>query len=332
MGTIFQTVEQPQGLQEADDITINTNFNGDAQNITQNTFAYENNGLSFNNIGSMFGNFFDFNTQGNNFRWSSLVDMFGQVGGYNAPRGDVLGLDKPIADVQRDSTGTLGVTATDGSKLDVEVGTAVDENITVDLGAGPQNVKVGNSETDNKYSYDASTTAYVGPATQIDTIQVGASQTADVAIDLNRSTNIDNVDSSQTAANVAVTGANFINNQIAASAGRNVLYGGLGSNDTFWGNVAATSFMELMFGIGSGSDVAYNTKETDLLNLRGTDLSQIGYAGQINEEFFGIQLTTGETLLVDGNKDRQILVQNQGTTMLATYEHNSRSFSMTPVG
>ena len=93
MGTIFQTVEQPQGLQEADDITINTNFNGDAQNITQNTFAYENNGLSFNNIGSMFGNFFDFNTQGNNFRWSSLVDMFGQVGGYNAPRGDVLGLD-----------------------------------------------------------------------------------------------------------------------------------------------------------------------------------------------------------------------------------------------
>lgn len=323
-----QIFADAKSLVESDDITINTNFNGDATNVNQYTYAYENNGL--NSIGNMFGNVFNFATQGNSFRWSSLADMFARVVGYNYDRGDVLGLDKPVTGVTRIGD-KLNLNSADGSTLEVQTSDDVDENIAVDLGDGKvTNVKVGDSNNSNTFTFDATTSTVIGSDTQSDTLRVGVEQTTDVVVDLNsQAQNVENFDASQTAANVTAIGANFVNNIFAASAGYSQFWGGFGSNDIFVGNGAIGSAMEIFFDRNSGTDTVINSSSDDEVNLLDTTLNEITFAGQTSAGFV-LQYSNGASLTLDGDGDRTFKLQQEG--LVAHYEAASRSFSMTAAG
>ena len=331
---IIANVEPQSDLVESDDITINTNFNGDTGNVNQYTYAYENNGVNTNTIGNMFGNLignvFDFATQGNAFRWSSLSDMFARVLDYNYARGDVLGLDKPVTGVSR-SGDKLNLSSADGSTLEVETEDDVDENIAVDLGDGKvTNVKVGESNSANTFTYEAATNTVIGSETQSDTLQVGVEQSTDVVVDFNAQTqNVENFDASESAANVTAIGTNFANNVFSASAGNSKFWGGFGGNDIFVGNSSASSAMEIFFERNSGADTVVNSGANDVVNLLDTTLSEISFAGQTSAGFV-LRYANGASLTLDGDGDRTFKLQQEG--LVAHYEAASRSFTMTSAG
>lgn len=288
------------------------------ENFQSTVYAYENSGTTTtvngdgNIVGSTTGDISGWNvgntlnldvSGGGRQSWSQLSNEgYQRLAEYRFGR-DILALDKPLAAVTRNGS-EIDFTATDGTKLAVETTDSSDTNFMVDLGKVAA-VKIGQTYEGNVFTYQADTALFVG-GVQFDAISVNG----DAALDLNVQTeNVEGVDASQSQGNVVARGSDLVDNVFASGLGYNTFFGGYYSNDTYISNMFG-GITEVVWGAGGGSDQMVQSKETDRLNIANVTLAEIAFAGQFGDNF-AIALTTGETFVMDGNKDRNVSVAGQ---------------------
>ena len=176
-----------------------------------------------------------------------------------------------IASMTR-STGLLTLSMSDEGSLKVNVGTDVDTAIKYETEFGTSNhikVKVGNTSSDNNFTYDKNVQCYFGGAKN-NTLNV--TQGAEIWLDDGNYSNITELNAStSTGANILAGDTN--SNTIISGGGNSSLWGGAGdADDLLKGGSGKNTFW---YGQGEGNDTIQNAKSTDAINFYNIQLADI---------------------------------------------------------
>ena len=196
----------------------------------------------------------------------------------------------------------------DNGKLTVVTsGGDVDDAIQYSTdGAKTSAIKIGNTASDNTFSYVEKIFRYYGSKNHKDTIEITGDKNIDVRLSKKTFSNLDVIDASDSTGKNNLYG-NGAENTIKAGTGTNTLWGGSGTaNDTLIGNDGTDKFY---YGKNQGNDVIKNSGDGDyirLYNIRENDISStetIGKSGvklNIGAGSLTVNETEGVTFILKG--------------------------------
>ena len=253
----------------------------------------------------------------------SAQEGFSNVFNYSSARGDIVGYGKSLASFSRNDYG-LVLNSFDGTSLGIFTNESTDHAFNLEFGGQITRAKVAKSYEASSFTQEDNT-LIIGNAETQDTVNVYSSAWESKYVNLNESySSIEVVNGANVLGDFTAIGQDYNDSTLVGGSGNNSLWGGIGSNDIIDSGAGATT---IFYGQGNGTDIVANSKESDTLNLMGTTLDQIAFAGQISADFFAVGLTSGETVYLDGNKNRTVVMQNQEYH----YEAASASWSVSQV-
>ena len=166
---------------------------------------------------------------------------------------------------------SIDLQMSDGGNLKVEIGNNVNSVVkySQELGnSNPTKIKVGNTSSDNNFTYDKEISNYYGGNAK-NTLTV--SEGAEIWLSSDKFSKITEINaSSSTGQNILAGDENA--NTIIGGKGSSSLWGGSGGNDVLQGGSGQNVFW---YGINEGDDVIKNSKTSDSLNLYNVQLSEI---------------------------------------------------------
>ena len=206
------------------------------------------------------------------------------------------------------SMGTLNFTMADGGNLQVSAGYSVDEAIKYTEQLSNSNyiyAKVGNTGSDNSFTYDADVQSYIG-GEKGNTLVV--SESADIFLTDGKFSNISEVDASNSSG-VNILAGDTSCNTIIGGSGTSSLWGGSGSaDDLLTGGSGQDMFW---YGMNEGNDKIENAQSTDTLNLYNVSLSDIVSIEEISGGL-KFNISTG-SLTVNGSIPKVALTDGSWT-------------------
>ena len=193
-------------------------------------------------------------------------------------------------------TGSITLSMSDEGTLKINVGTDVDTAIKYATEFGTSShvkIKVGNTSSDNVFTYDPNVQIYFG-GTQNNTLNV--TQSAEVWLDDDKYSNITELNAS-TSSGTNILAGDTNSNTIIGGSGSSSLWGGAENvDDLLKGGSGQNTFW---YGLDEGNDTIKNAKSTDTINFYNVQLSDITSVEKTSSGWsIGI---SSNTLSISGN-------------------------------
>lgn len=204
--------------------------------------------------------------------------------------------------------------------LTAYVGSNVDDAIQYSFDAqNVSNIKIGNTDWGNTFTFDSTTTIYLGGNSE-DTLKIDDDKRHNIWLNVEDAYNsIEHIDASDSSGTNILVGS-FDSSVIIGGSGHSSLWGGSVENDTLIGGDGADVFFYLH---GNGNDVMQNVGTNDVVNLLNVNLNQISAIG-LEDKTLSFGFDDGNTLKATASGDDITFQLGDGSRW--TFNHSSQSW------